>query len=119
MCEPVDQACRGRTLLESHFDLIRQRLQSLSHRSGLLDHQADEFPSWALSKLVENDYRILAGWEGRSSFSTYLTVVLVNLMRDYRKTAPAPRRPLLQETREPTPPRTRRTRSDCRWEPVF
>ncbi len=84
MCEPVDPASRGRTLLESHFNLIRQRLQSLSRRSGLPDHQTDEFLSWALFKLVENDYRILGGWEGRSSFSTYLTVVLVNLMRDYR-----------------------------------
>jgi RNA polymerase sigma factor (sigma-70 family) len=37
-----------------------------------------------LFKLVENDYRILASWEGRSSFSTFLTVVLVNLTRDYR-----------------------------------
>jgi len=37
-----------------------------------------------LFKLVEDDYRILACWEGRSTFSTYLTVVLVNLMRDYR-----------------------------------
>jgi DNA-directed RNA polymerase specialized sigma24 family protein len=84
MCEPVDQASRGKTLLESHFGLIQQRLQALSRHSGLPDHQTDEFLSWALFKLVENDYRILAGWEGRSSFSTYLTVVLVNLMRDYR-----------------------------------
>jgi RNA polymerase sigma factor (sigma-70 family) len=80
MCEPP----RGRTLLESNFDLIWQRLQALGRRSGLPDHEADEFVSWALSKLVDNEYRMLGGWEGRSSFSTYLTVVLVNLMRDYR-----------------------------------
>jgi RNA polymerase sigma factor (sigma-70 family) len=29
-------------------------------------------------------YRVLGSWEGRSSLSTFLTVVLVNLMRDYR-----------------------------------
>jgi len=81
---PVDQVSRGRILLERHFGLIQQRLQSLGRRSGLPDYEADEFLSWALFKLVENDYRILAGWKGRSSFSTYLTVVLVNLMRDYR-----------------------------------
>jgi RNA polymerase sigma factor (sigma-70 family) len=75
---------RGRTLLETHFDLVQRRLQHLSRRSGLPEHEAEEFRSWALFKLVEEDYRILNRWEGRSSFATYLTVVLVNLMRDYR-----------------------------------
>jgi RNA polymerase sigma factor (sigma-70 family) len=75
---------RGRALLEEHFSLVQKRLDHLSHASGLPEHEADEFRSWALFRLVENDYRILGSWEGRSSFSTYLTVALVNLMRDYR-----------------------------------
>lgn len=79
--EPVST---GRTLLETHFDLIQRKLQHLSRRSGLPEHEAEEFRSWALFKLVENDSRVLASWEGRSSFPTFLTVVLVNLMRDYR-----------------------------------
>jgi RNA polymerase sigma factor (sigma-70 family) len=74
----------GRALLEQHFQLICQRLDRLSRLSGLPEHEAEEFRSWAVFKLVEKDYRILASWEGRSSFSTFLTVVLVNLMRDYR-----------------------------------
>jgi RNA polymerase sigma factor (sigma-70 family) len=75
---------RGRALLESHYDLVCQKLQRLSRRGGLPEHEAEELRSWALLKLVEDDYRILASWQGRSSFSTYLNVVLVNLMRDYR-----------------------------------
>jgi RNA polymerase sigma factor (sigma-70 family) len=75
---------RGRALLEEHFNLVQKRLDQLSHGSGLPEHEAEEFRSWALFKLVENDYRILGSWEGRSSFSTYLNVALVNLMRDYR-----------------------------------
>ena len=82
--ESADPAGRGRALLESHFDLIQRKLKRLSCRSGLPAHEADEFCSWALFKLVEDDYRVLASWQSRSSFSTYLTVVLVNLMRDYR-----------------------------------
>jgi RNA polymerase sigma factor (sigma-70 family) len=74
----------GRALLEQHFHLILQRLERLGRFSRLPEHEAEEFRSWALFKLVENDYRILARWEGRSSFSTFLAVVLVNLMRDYR-----------------------------------
>lgn len=81
--DPVSDS-PGRTLLETHFDLIQQKLVHLGRRSGLPEHEAEELRSWALFKLVENDYRLLAAWEGRSSFSTYLTVLLVNLMRDYR-----------------------------------
>src|SRR4051812_23554870 len=81
---PGAPSSHGRALLEQHFQLIRQRLDRLSRFSGLPEHEAEEFRSWAVFKLVEKDYRILASWEGRSSFSTFLTVVLVNLMRDYR-----------------------------------
>jgi len=75
---------RGRALLESQYDLIQRMLHAMGRRSGLPEHEAEELRSWALFKLVEDDYRILGRWEGRSSFKTYLTVVLVNLMRDYR-----------------------------------
>jgi DNA-directed RNA polymerase specialized sigma24 family protein len=77
-------AGRGRALLETHFVLVRKKLLHLGRRSGLPAHEAEEFGSWALYKLVENDYRILGSWEGRSSLSTYLTVVLFRLMQDYR-----------------------------------
>jgi len=74
----------GRELLETHYDLIQQKLIRLGRQSGLPVHEAEELRSWALFKLVDDDYRMLEAWEGRSSFSTYLTVILVNLMRDYR-----------------------------------
>lgn len=75
---------RGRALLETQYQLIQKKLLDLSRRSGLPEHEAEEFRSWAWLKLVEDDSRVLASWEGRSSFPTFLTVVLVNLMRDYR-----------------------------------
>lgn len=75
---------RGRALLEEHVVLVRRRLFQISRDSGLPRHEAEEFRSWALFKLVENDYRILSSWEGRSSFVTYLNVALANLLRDYR-----------------------------------
>lgn len=79
-----EAASRGRELLEAHFDLIQRKLQHLGRRSGLPEAEAEELRSWALFKLVDDDYRILGKWEGRSSFSTFLTVALMNLMRDYR-----------------------------------
>lgn len=74
----------GRALLEAQYPLIQKQLLRLSRRSGLPEHEAEELRSWALLRLIEDDYRVLASWEGRSSFPTFLTVVLVNLMRDYR-----------------------------------
>lgn len=81
---PAESPARGRAILEDHFDFIQRRLRQLSRRSGLPETEAEEFRSWALLKLVEDDCRILARWQGRSSLSTYLGVVLGNLMRDYR-----------------------------------
>jgi hypothetical protein len=75
---------RGRALLEEHIVLVRKRLGQISRSSGLPHQEAEEFRSWALFKLVEGNYRILASWEGRSSFATYLNVALSNLLRDYR-----------------------------------
>ena len=80
----ADLVSPGRALLEVQYHLIQKTLHYLSRRSGLPEHEAEEFHSWALLKLVEDDSRVLASWEGRSSFPTFLTVVLVNLMRDYR-----------------------------------
>lgn len=81
---PSGAAARGRALLEDNLELIQRKLLRLSQRSGLSEADAEELRSWALLRLVEDDYRILASWQGRSSLSTYLTVVLVNLTRDYR-----------------------------------
>lgn len=81
---PSGAAVRGRALLEDHFELIQKKLRGVSQQSRLPEADAEDFRSWALLRLVEDDYRILASWQGRSSFPTYLTVVLVNLMRDYR-----------------------------------
>lgn len=80
----ADPGARGRALLEAHLDLIERKLRHLTWRSRLPDLEAEELRSWALLKLVEDNYRILGSWEGRSSFPTFLTIVLVNLMRDYR-----------------------------------
>ena len=81
---PSAGSARGQALLETHLELIQRQLARLSRRSGLPDLEAEEFRSWALFKLVDDGYRILASWEGRSTFPTFLKVVLVNLLRDYR-----------------------------------
>ncbi|HWM91317.1 MAG TPA: sigma-70 family RNA polymerase sigma factor [Thermoanaerobaculia bacterium] len=82
--EPPSPPASGRVLLETHYGLIQKKLLHLSRRSGLPEYEAEELRSWALFKLIEDDSRLLSKWEGRSAFPTYLNVVLINLMRDYR-----------------------------------
>lgn len=81
----ADPGTRGLALLEGHRELIQRKLLHLTRRSGLSALETEEFRFWALLKLMDGNYRILGNWEGRSSFPTYLTIVLVSLMRDYRR----------------------------------
>jgi len=81
---PASRKNRGRALLETHLELIQRNLRHLSWSGGLPAAEAEEFRAWALFKLVDDDYRILGRWKGRSSFPTFLSVVLLNLLRDYR-----------------------------------
>lgn len=64
--------------------LIERIVTSIARRNSLLGDDADDFASWTKAKLIENEYAILRKFQGRSSISTYLTVVIANLFRDYR-----------------------------------
>src|SRR5206468_4354516 len=45
---------------------------------------AEEFAAWARARIIEHDYAIFRKFAGRSTLSTYLTVVLSNSFHDYR-----------------------------------
>lgn len=64
--------------------LIERIIASIARRHALVGDDADDFASWTRAKLIENEYAILGKFQGRSSISTYLTVVVANLFRDYR-----------------------------------
>ena len=57
---------------------------ALARRHGLDKSNAEEFGSWARARIIENDYAMLAKFRGESSLSTYLTVCLAMLFREYR-----------------------------------
>ena len=56
----------------------------IARRNALSGSDADEFAAWARGRLTDNDYAILRKFGGRSSLTTYLSVVLGNLFRDFR-----------------------------------
>lgn len=71
-------------LFREQLPTIERILASVCRRHAASDEEAEEFGSWARLKLIEDDYAVLAKFQGRSRLTTYLTTVLVNLFRDFR-----------------------------------
>lgn len=72
------------TLLVSHLGWIERVAASLCRKHGLDADEADDFASWVKARLVEDDYAVLRKFRGESALTTYLTVVMNMLYRDYR-----------------------------------
>ena len=73
-----------RALFERHLERIEEILCWIARRFAMGADEAEEFRSWAHLRLIEEDYRVLRAFSGRSSIATYLTTVVQNLARDYR-----------------------------------
>ncbi len=71
-------------LLVENLERIRRIVRFVCRRNGAGDDEAQECLSWILLKLVENDYSIFRKFRGESSLTTYLTVAIAMLVRDYR-----------------------------------
>ena len=89
MGDPVPaRPAEERQVLEARFlgqlDWIERSARAICRRHGLSPDDSDDFTSFARLKLVENDYAVLAKFRGESSLTTYLTVVIAMLWRDYR-----------------------------------
>lgn len=67
----------------AHLDVIERVLRFICRKNFLRDSEAEEFCSSAKVKLIENDYAILRKFEGKSTLSTYLAVVLQRMYLDY------------------------------------
>jgi RNA polymerase sigma factor (sigma-70 family) len=74
----------ARDLLVANLDLVDRVVAFTSRRARLDESDAEEFASVVKLKLVENDYAIIRKFEGRSSFSTFLAVVVQRMLLDYR-----------------------------------
>lgn len=71
-------------LLVANLPWIERVVASLCRRNGLRGDEADDFASWAKMKLVDDDYAAFRKFRGESAITTYLTVVLSMLFREYR-----------------------------------
>jgi RNA polymerase sigma factor for flagellar operon FliA len=71
-------------LFLSHLGTIERIIGATCSRRGLRGDDAADCASWVKSRLIEDDYAILRKFRGESSITTYLTVVIAMLVRDYR-----------------------------------
>jgi RNA polymerase sigma factor (sigma-70 family) len=74
----------ARTLLEENLGLIDRVIGFTARRQRLDESEAEEFASTVKLKLVENDYAIVRKFQGRSKFATFMTIVVKNMLYDYR-----------------------------------
>jgi RNA polymerase sigma factor (sigma-70 family) len=68
-----------------HAEAIEEVLRFINRRHRCSPDEAEDFAGWARLKLVENDYAILASFEGRSKMRTFLRIVFQRLFLDYRR----------------------------------
>ena len=71
-------------LFLSNLDAIERAIGYVCHRNHLSPQDAEEFNSEVKTKLIEANYAVLRKFEGRSSFSTYMTTVIQRLYFQWR-----------------------------------
>ena len=71
-------------LFESNLALIDRVIVGVCRRAGVYGADAEDFASAAKLALIENDYAILRPFEGRSSLSTFLVVIVQRFLIDER-----------------------------------
>lgn len=67
-----------------HLASIERIAAFIAHRSHLTADETGEFVQIVCVKLLENNYGIIRKFEGRSSFTTYLTTVIGRLFHQWR-----------------------------------
>jgi RNA polymerase sigma factor for flagellar operon FliA len=67
-------------LFRENLPLIERVIAGVCRRSGLRDADAEDFGSTVKLALIENDYAILRGYEGRAPLGAFMAVVVQRLL---------------------------------------
>ena len=70
---------------EEALSAVQRVVGELCRRKGLVREEAEDFESWVMLKLIENDYSRFRKFRGDSTLQTYLTTVVARLLLDYRR----------------------------------
>jgi RNA polymerase sigma factor (sigma-70 family) len=71
-------------LLTANLAVVERAVAFAARRYRLDPADAEEFASVVKLRLVDNDYAIVRAYEERSSFSTYMSIVVQRMALDYR-----------------------------------
>lgn len=63
-------------VFRQHLPVIAQIAASICRRNGVGHHDAEDFASDIRLKLCEDDFAVIRKFQGKSSFTTFLTVVM-------------------------------------------
>lgn len=74
----------GHDLLTANLAVIERAIRFAARRYRLTPEDARDFEGIVKLKLVENDCAILAAYEQRSSFATFIGIVVQRMALDYR-----------------------------------
>src|SRR5262245_11629850 len=72
-------------LYRQHLPTIGQIALSVCRRNGVDGHDAEDFASDIQLKLCADEFAVIRKFQGKSSFTTYLTVVINKSFLDYRR----------------------------------
>ncbi len=81
---PTEPAATPGAVFAAWLPRIDRIITRTARRLALGRDEAEDFGSWVRLRLIEDDYRVIRGFAGRSSIATYLTAVVQNLACDYR-----------------------------------
>src|SRR5262249_19772521 len=73
-----------RKLFEENLPLIERVIAYVSRKNGLVGADAEDFASISRLALMENNFAILAHYDGRAPLGAYLSVVVQRLLFEQR-----------------------------------
>jgi RNA polymerase sigma factor (sigma-70 family) len=71
-------------LFLTNLSVIDRAIGYVCHRNRIDRDEGEEFASYVKFKLIESNYAIIRKFEGRASFSTYMTTVIGRMFFQYR-----------------------------------
>lgn len=70
-------------LFEDNLPRIERLVLQVCRKKRFSQADCEDFRSWAMTRLIENDYQKLAGYRGRGPLKCYLATVIARLGMDY------------------------------------